>query len=88
MVTAQEIQETAKKIGRAIHAEQVILFGSYAKNQPSAHSDVDYFVVAESSLPRYKRSRQLYKLFQPNPFSMDILVYTPEEVRKARNNVN
>ena len=43
-------------------------------------SDVDFLVIAESNLPRHKRSRELYALFHPYPFPMDILVYTPQEV--------
>ena len=43
---------------------------------------MDFLVIADSSLPRHKRSRNLYALFHPYPFPMDILVYTPEEVEK------
>ena len=45
---------------------------------------MDLLVVAESDLPRFKRSRQLYKAFRPYPFGMDLVVYTPEELEKAR----
>jgi len=35
-------------------------------------------------LPRFKRSRELYKLLRPHPFGMDIVVYTPEEIERGR----
>jgi len=44
---------------------------------------VDLLFVAESDLPRHKRSRILYGLLNPYPFSMDLLVYTPQEIQKA-----
>ena len=82
MVSFNEIENVAKKIGQEIDAEAVILFGSYARNQPGKHSDVDLLVIAESDLPRHKRSRKLHLMFKPYPFPMDILVYTPKEVEK------
>jgi len=84
MVNMANIEKVAKRIGSRINAEAVILFGSYAKGNPDENSDVDFFVIAESELPRFKRSRQLYQLFKPYPFGMDILVYTPEEIEKGR----
>jgi hypothetical protein len=45
-------------------------------------SNVDFLVIAESNLPRHKRSRSPYASFHPYPFPMDILVYTPEEVEQ------
>jgi predicted nucleotidyltransferase len=84
MVAFNEIENVAKKIGQEINAEAVILFGSYARNQPGEHSDVDLLVIAESDLPRHKRSRDLHLMFKPYPFPMDILVYTPDEVKKER----
>jgi len=82
MVSFNEIENVAKKIGQEINAEAVILFGSYARNQAGKHSDVDLLVIAKSDLPRHKRSRELHLMFKPYPFPMDILVYTPKEVEK------
>ena len=84
MVGFNEIENVARKIGQQIHAKAVILFGSYARNQPGKHSDVDLLVIAESDLPRHKRSRELHLMFKPYPFPMDILVYTPKEVEQER----
>ncbi len=68
----------------AANAERVILFGSYARGNATEHSDIDLLVIAESNLPRFKRSRKLYKLITPHPFSMDIIVYTPAEIEKGQ----
>ena len=66
----------------AANAERVILFGSYARGDATEHSDVDLMVIAKNDLPRFKRSRELYSLFRPHPFPMDIIVYTPQEFEK------
>ena len=84
MVQEEDILRVAQRIGDAARAERVILFGSHARGEAAAHSDVDLMIVAESDAPRYKRSRELYKLFRPHPFSMDLIVYTPAEVEKGK----
>ena len=84
MIDEQRIKKVAERIGTAAGAERVVLFGSYARGDASRHSDVDLMVIAESDLPRHKRSRQLHLMFKPYPFAMDILVYTPREVQSER----
>lgn len=80
--SSDAINQIGKTLGRAARARKVLLFGSYATGHASEQSDVDYFIIADSELPRHKRSRQLYALFHPYPFPMDILVYTPDEVER------
>lgn len=84
MVAFNEIEEVARKIGKQAKAEAVFLFGSHARDQAGKNSDVDLLVIAESDLPRHKRSRRLHLMFKPYPFPMDILVYTPKEVETER----
>ncbi len=84
MIALSDIKRVAKKIGIAANAEKVILFGSFARGDVHSASDVDLFIIAPSDQPRFKRSRELYKLFSPYPFSMDLLVYTPEEVEAGK----
>jgi predicted nucleotidyltransferase len=84
MINFHDIEQTAARLGVAAKAECVILFGSYARGDAREHSDVDYMIIAESTLPRFKRSRELYKLLRPHPFGMDIVVYTPEEIERGR----
>jgi uncharacterized protein len=84
MIAFEEIERVVLRIAEASHAKQVVLFGSHARGQASENSDVDLLIIAESQLPRFKRSRELYKLFQPYPFAMDLIVYTPEEIERSK----
>ncbi len=84
MIDKQEIKRVATQIGIASAAESVVLFGSYAKGNAREDSDVDLLIIAESNLPRFKRSRMLYKLFRPYPFAMDLIIYTPQEIEKGK----
>lgn len=87
MIKEEDILRVAAQIGEAAHAEQVILFGSYACDQATEHSDVDLLVIAESVLPRFKRSRELYRQLRPYPFSMDLIVFTPAEIEQGKHSV-
>jgi len=76
-------------IGTIVHTiadkcrpERIVLLGSAVTGRMHPGSDVDLFVVMNTSLPRYKRSAPIRLLFDPYPCPMDILVYTREEVRK------
>ena len=84
MIDKNKIKQVATQIGIKANAERVILFGSYARGNAKEDSDVDIMVIAESNLPRFKRSRELYKMFNPYPFSMDLLVYTPKEIEMGK----
>lgn len=80
MVDLADIRQVAERIAAVIQAERVVLFGSHARGDARADSDVDLLIVARTALPRHQRSRQLYRMFDPYPFPMDLIVYTPEEV--------
>lgn len=83
MISQGQIETVAGQLAEAVGAERVILFGSYARNDAGPSSDVDLMIVADSDLPRFKRSRALYSLLRPYPFPMDLVVYTPAEVERG-----
>lgn len=84
MIDRQAIEKVATQIGIASNAESIVLFGSYARGNARKESDVDLLIIAESDFPRFKRSCELYKLLRPYPFPMDLIVYTPEEIKKGK----
>jgi len=75
------IQEIAHKIVDAFHPRRIILFGSRARGDYNADSDVDIFVEMESDEPRWKRRRAIDDLFPRRWMSMHFYVVTPEEFR-------
>ena len=84
MINKEEIRKLATQIGIAFGAESVILFGSHARGTEEKDSDVDLLIIAESSLPRFKRSREIYRTIHPYPFAVDLVVYTPEEIERGK----
>ena len=81
MIGKDQIIEIVKRIVDSYKPEKIILFGSYAYGTPKKDSDLDLLIVKESSLPRYKRAREIRKhLWGISEIPKDILVYTQKEI--------
>lgn len=74
--------EIVRRIVQVIDPEKVILFGSRARGDTRPDSDFDLMVIKESNEPRYRRSAPLYTALADLPVEVEIMVYTPEEVRQ------
>ena len=88
MISQATIEEVTSRLVKVYDPLEIYLFGSYAWGTPTDDSDLDLLVVMSTDLPPAKRSIPLQLLFRPMPCSMDILVYTPQEVDKCNGTVN
>ncbi len=79
MITINKIKEFGKRIGEQFHAEQVILFGSYAQGKVTADSDVDLLVIGSFKGRSVDKSVEIRMKLRPQ-FPVDILIRTPEKV--------
>ena len=79
------IQEITRKIVDAFHPKRVILFGSRARGDYHADSDIDLLVEMESTEKRWQRRVRIGSLFKDRWWPMDLLVYTPQEIEVRRN---
>ena len=84
-VTEDLLEEIVRRIVHAVDPEKIILFGSRARGDSRAQSDLDVLVIMESTKPRWERSIPLFGALSDIMIPMDILVYTPEEVREWSN---
>jgi predicted nucleotidyltransferase len=62
------------------HPEQVILFGSQARGDASANSDVDLLVVMPDDTNRREMAINIMAALHNMPLPKDILVTTPHEI--------
>ena len=80
-----QIPEITKRIIETSHPEKIILFGSYARGNFGADSDLDLLVIV-SGIKRLRREsirvrRALRGLLVP----VDIIVATPEQIQRLGN---
>ncbi len=85
MISRKTITDIARKIAESLNPEKIILFGSYAWGKPDKDSDLDLFVIMESTERPIKRAASIRRLLMDGYVPMDILVRTPEELRDRIN---
>ncbi len=84
MLTHQQIESIVEIIVKGYKPEKVILFGSYANGTPCEDSDLDFCIIKNTSTRNIERPREVRRLFNSYPWSMDIFVYTPQEFKKRK----
>ncbi|HMN41679.1 MAG TPA: nucleotidyltransferase domain-containing protein [Phycisphaerales bacterium] len=82
------IQDILATIVAAFSPRRVVLFGSRARGTARPDSDVDLLIVMETPLPFYERIRSVLRLFGVRPWSMDVIVLTPDEAAAQRTQRN
>ncbi len=78
------LEHTVKMIAEAFHPERIVLYGSHARGEADRESDIDLFIEMESNLSPPERAIAISNLFGLRPWSMDLVVYTPDEVNKLQ----
>ena len=81
-VSPETISEIVRRIRSVAKPQKIVLFGSRARGEHRAQSDIDLLVIEESSAPRHQRPIPLYAVLADLPIDVDteIVVYTPAEV--------
>ena len=65
-------------------AKEVYLFGSRARGENRVESDVDIIIVVDTDLPFHERFKLFPELFEITG-ELDLLIYTPSEFEKIKN---
>ena len=84
-VAEEILRGAAHRIAQVLRPEKIILFGSHAYGTPTPDSDVDLLVIMETTASRKERYLAVSRLLRPRLFPVDILVKTPDEIRRALN---
>ena len=84
------MQEKLNKLFQALqsyHPQRIILFGSVARGDADAESDLDVLVIKDTTDPFVSRLEAMAALC-PLGVHADILVYTPDELRQMIDDGN
>jgi len=77
--TLEELRERLTPHLRASGAKRAIVFGSHARGEADAWSDLDLVIIAETNVPFLDRFRMFGGVFDAYRRAMEVLVYTPGE---------
>ena len=64
----------------APNAEQIVLFGSYARGDAGEDSDLDFLVIENTVVDRAREMVRLRRALRPLRVAADVLVYSRAEV--------
>ncbi len=79
-----DLEQITQKIVQRFHPHRIILFGSRARGNARPDSDVDLLIEMESDLAPAARTIEVDSVFGLRSWAMDVLVYTPAEIRRLR----
>ena len=77
------LQGYVRQILLAGHPQAVLLFGSSARGTANADSDFDWLVVEDTPLRPTQRGLRYRLAMHPRTIPVDLVVRTPDEIRKA-----
>ena len=83
----ENIDRLVKSVVQAVQPLKIILFGSAARGDATADSDVDLLVVMPEGIHRRETARFLYKHLGETGIPVDILVATPDDLKRHKNNI-
>jgi predicted nucleotidyltransferase len=81
MVAIAKIQNLANCIAEQFRPEKIILFGSYARGNPTPDSDIDLLVVLPHKGKSWRLAAQIRGALQAD-YPLDLIVRSPEELRR------
>jgi len=80
MVSRRSIEEAARILADATAPAKVILFGSYARGEAGADSDVDFLVIEGEVSDRRREMVRLRRLVRRLRIPVDVVVVSEQEM--------
>ena len=79
------LRDIVERVVRAARPEKIVLFGSAARGEMGPNSDVDLLVVKGGRFNRRRVVAKIYGELYGAGAAVDIIVVTPEEVRRYQD---
>jgi uncharacterized protein len=79
--TADRLRTAVERLVAAARPKQIILFGSYARGDADAHSDIDLLVVEPAVDDRYEEMIRLNRALKGLVMPVDLLVVSEQEFK-------
>jgi predicted nucleotidyltransferase len=80
-------QEIARRIRATTTPERIILFGSYARGDAGADSDLDLLVIVPGVQTPRQESTRIRRALRGLLVPIDVIVATPEQIERYRDSI-
>lgn len=84
-VSPEIAEQLVRRIVEAVRPDKIILFGSSARGGVEAPGDVDLLVIKSGDYHHIEVAQRIYGALGRRDFAVDIIVATPEEVEKYKD---
>jgi predicted nucleotidyltransferase len=81
----KQIREMVHRIVARFHPDRIILFGSHARGEAGADSDVDLLVIMPLAGSRREKAIEIGVAVHDIPVPKDILVTTPQDFERRKD---
>ena len=81
------IEQLVRRIIEIVQPLRIILFGSAARGEMGPDSDIDVLVVMPEGVHRRRTAQLLYRQIRGLGVPFDILVATPDDLERHRDNI-
>lgn len=85
-LSKEKLEEIIRRVIQVAQPERIILFGSAAKGKMGPHSDVDLLVIKKGEFHQGRLTGEIYMNLHGVGQAVDVIIVTPEQVEKYRNN--
>jgi predicted nucleotidyltransferase len=79
MISMEQIEDFTKRVVNEFQPMRVLLFGSYARGEQTADSDVDLLIIMSFTGKPAAKSAEIRLRLRPT-FPVDLIVRTPDSV--------
>ncbi len=80
----KQTDELVARIVAAVHPQRIILFGSHARGEALADSDIDVLVVAAEGTHRRRTAQIIHRALLGYGVPVDVVVATPSDLEIYR----
>ncbi|CAI07049.1 nucleotidyltransferase domain-containing protein [Aromatoleum aromaticum] len=81
-ISDQTVAAAVRALAEGAHPRKILLFGSYARGDATAESDLDLLVIEDEVPDRAGEMVRLRRLLRPLRIPTDVLVYSADEVQR------
>lgn len=87
VIDPETLNAIIRRVVEVAKPDKIILFGSAARDQMGANSDVDLLVIKSGNFHRGHLTEEIYMNLFGVGQAVDIVVVTPEDIERYRNSL-